>query len=314
MRNRFFSGTKRRIWLAISLLVLVSSAIINAFVDHFDWPVWILALTVIVLGGMLINLSFKPIARTLDRLSLHLDAVAGGKYGQEIRPIPADDTQKAILAFNKMSAAVDEVIAAATADRDRFSIILTNMADGIFVVNAASRITLINPAAQKIFKLDTEVVGRPFIEATRDAEVHRIMRLCLENGRQESGFVENRARHMYLGVVATPMQKSKGCILLVQDLTELKRLETVRRDFVANISHELRTPMASLKALAETLNEGAVEDPEVARQFLERIDVEVDKLIQMTQELAELSNIESNATRLIKSPTDIKVLLRSAST
>jgi two-component system phosphate regulon sensor histidine kinase PhoR len=96
--------------------------------------------------------------------------------------------------------------------------------------------------------------------------------------------------------------------LLVQDLTEIRRLEAVRRDFVSNVSHELRTPIASLKAISETLSDGAVEDPSVAREFLQLIKVEVDKLAQMINELGELSNIESGAVSLAISPTDIKLL------
>jgi two-component system phosphate regulon sensor histidine kinase PhoR len=86
----------------------------------------------------------------------------------------------------------------------------------------------------------------------------------------------------------------------------------VRRDFVANISHELRTPIASLKALAETLNAGAIEDPSVAKDFLGRIEIEADKLTQMTHELGELSNIESGITSLAKSDVNVETLIRGA--
>jgi two-component system phosphate regulon sensor histidine kinase PhoR len=90
-----------------------------------------------------------------------------------------------------------------------------------------------------------------------------------------------------------------------QDLTRLRRLETVRRDFVANVSHELRTPIAAIRALAETLTEGAIEDKDVARDFLHKINNEVDKLSQMVKELVELSQIESGQTTLNKSLNNI---------
>ena len=223
--------------------------------------------------------------------------------------IPDNEAGGAALAFNKMALLVSDVIAASTAERDRFSIILSNMADGIFVVDGDSRITLLNQAAQRMFRLEAqEAIGRSFIEATHDSEVYHVLRLCLESHKQQSSFVETRTHRLYLGVVATPLQKHAGCILLVQDLTEVRRLETVRRDFVANISHELRTPIASLKALAETLQEGAIKDPSVAGEFLGRIEVEVDKLAQMTKELGELSNIESGVSPLVKAPADIYTL------
>jgi two-component system phosphate regulon sensor histidine kinase PhoR len=212
-----------------------------------------------------------------------------------------------------MALFVSDVLQQSTAERDRFSIVLLHMADGIFMVDPQSRISLVNPSAQHMFKLDAEKVeGRSFIEIVHDAEIYQLLKLCLDTGKQQSGFVESRTRRMYIGVVATPLQNDGGCILLVQDLTEVHRLETVRRDFVANISHELRTPIASLKALAETLNAGAIEDPSVAKDFLGRIEIEADKLTQMTHELGELSNIESGITSLAKSDVNVETLIRGA--
>ena len=86
----------------------------------------------------------------------------------------------------------------------------------------------------------------------------------------------------------------EGAVLLVfQDLTRVRKLETVRRDFISNVSHDLRTPLASVKALAETLNEGALEDPPAARRFLKQIETEIDNMTQLVHELLELSRIES---------------------
>jgi two-component system phosphate regulon sensor histidine kinase PhoR len=92
---------------------------------------------------------------------------------------------------------------------------------------------------------------------------------------------------------------------MLQDLTRVRRLETVRRDFISNISHELRTPLAGLKALADTLRDGALEDPPAARRFLDRIEVEVDALTQMVEELLELSRIESGRMPLRLRPTPV---------
>jgi two-component system phosphate regulon sensor histidine kinase PhoR len=97
-----------------------------------------------------------------------------------------------------------------------------------------------------------------------------------------------------------------------QDLTRVRRLETVRRDFISNISHELCTPLASLKALTETLRDGALEDPKTASRFLSRIETEVDALIQMATELLELSHIESGQVPLELKPVSVAALLISA--
>jgi len=90
----------------------------------------------------------------------------------------------------------------------------------------------------------------------------------------------------------------QGYLVILQDLTQVRRLETVRRDFISNLSHELLTPLASLKALAETLRDSALDDPQMARHFLDRIKTEVEALTQMVQELLELSRIESGKVPL----------------
>ena len=118
---------------------------------------------------------------------------------------------------------------------------------------------------------------------------------------------------MFLQLVVLPDPGTGGSLLLVQNLTRVRRLETVRRDFISNVSHELRTPLASLKALTETLSDGALEDPQAARRFLGRIEIEVDALTQMATELLELTRIESGQVPLeLKAVAAQKILDSSA--
>jgi two-component system phosphate regulon sensor histidine kinase PhoR len=95
-------------------------------------------------------------------------------------------------------------------------------------------------------------------------------------------------------------------------MTDVKRVEQVRRDFVANVSHELRTPLAAIKSVIETLESGAVEDPQAARDFLQRADGEVDRLVQMVGELLELSRIESGELSMTREPVDVGAAVQSA--
>lgn len=206
-----------------------------------------------------------------------------------------------------------ERVALITTERDRMAAILSNMGDGILVVDSDSRVTQVNQAAQRILQLsENKVLGHTFIEAVRDYELDGILQRCLKTKKEQSGTVETSPRRQFLGVIATPLEDEGGCLLLVQDLTRIRRLETVRRDFVANISHELRTPTASIKALAETLQDGAIDDSAVAKDFLARIDTEVDKLIQMVQELGDLSRIEGGQAPIQKKPFDITGVIGQA--
>jgi two-component system phosphate regulon sensor histidine kinase PhoR len=155
-------------------------------------------------------------------------------------------------------------------------------------------------------------MGYTFAEVVRDYELDGILQRCLKTKQQQMGTVETSPRKQFLGVIATPLEDEGGCLLLVQDLTEIRRLETVRRDFVANTSHELRTPIASLKALTETLQSGAIEDSAVAKDFLAKMNTEVDKLTQMVLELGELSRIESGESPIDMRPFDITQTIEQA--
>ena len=101
-------------------------------------------------------------------------------------------------------------------------------------------------------------------------------------------------------------------MVVLQDITELQQMETMRREFIANVSHELRTPLASVKALVETLQEGALEDSDLARDFLGKMDREIDEMAQMVRELVELSRIESGQVELHMAPEAIEPVVQKA--
>jgi two-component system phosphate regulon sensor histidine kinase PhoR len=118
----------------------------------------------------------------------------------------------------------------------------------------------------------------------------------------------------FLQVAVTPIREgaSRGQLVMLHDLTQVRRLETVRRDFISNLSHELRTPLASLRAVVETLQDGALSDPRSAERFLDHAANEIDLLTQMTEELLELSRIESGRVPLQLAPTTVVDLLEPA--
>ncbi len=176
------------------------------------------------------------------------------------------------------------------------SAILSNMADGALIIDGQGKVAMVNNAAERILNLtEREMLSRSPIEVIRDHELVNVLTRCMQSGEQQSGQAETEPDRKFLRITATPVETNgeTGCLIILQDLTELRRLETVRRDFVSNISHELRTPLASIKALTETLQEGAIADESVALDFLERLNVEADKLEQMVKELGQLSRIES---------------------
>jgi len=279
---------------------------INAAMGHINLVIALGALMAAVLG---ILLAFQVTRITVDpvkKLTSASKDMAEGNLTQDILATSRDEVGDLARAFNRMAAKLKEAMALVTAERDRMAIVLASMGDAILVVDSEARVTMTNKAAEKVLQVPRDTaVGRHFIEVVRDYEIDALLQLCLEKREPQTGLVEVRSKKQLLGVIATPFQENSGCLVLVQDLTELRRLETVRRDFIANLSHELRTPVTSLKALTETLNEGAIDQPSVARDFVSKMNVEVDRLAQMVQEMGELSRIESGEAPLKQSPVNI---------
>ncbi len=286
---------------------------INQSLAHINRTIiWVAVIAAVVAILLALQLS-RIVTRPVKKLTQASKKMAEGELDQEIPVTSRDEVGQLARAFNQMAVRLKEMVALISTERDRMAAILSHMGDGIFVVDGDSKVTIMNRAAERILRLsDHEAVGRTFVEVVRDYELDAILQRCLSTGEQQTGTVELGPQKKFLGVIATPLEDEAGCLLLLQDLTELRRLETVRRDFVANISHELRTPIASLKALAETLEEGAVEDPSVAKDFLGKINVEVDRLTQMVEELGELSRIESGEVPLQKAPFDIAEAIEQA--
>jgi two-component system phosphate regulon sensor histidine kinase PhoR len=176
--------------------------------------------------------------------------------------------------------------------------ILSNMAEGVITLDKEGRLLSINPSAQVLFGVDPEAsLGRPLLEVIRNVNLGDLARHALETAAaryQEipSFLPEEKIFQAHAGplVVNGEMQ---GALLVLHDITELKRLERLRRDFVANVSHELRTPLASIEGFAETLLGGALTDPVHGREFVETIQNQAQNLHRLIDDLLDLSAIES---------------------
>ena len=196
-------------------------------------------------------------------------------------------------------------------ERDRLAAVLDQMADGVLIADLAGEVQYSNPAARQLFQVPSPQ-GRSVTEVLRNHNLVEAWQRSREGGGLQSASVELPTRQQFVQLIVMPDTHAGGSLLLVQDLTRIRRLETVRQDFVSNFSHELRTPLASLKALAETLLNGAIEDPQAGPRFLQRMVAEVDTLAQMSQELLELSAIESGQAHLQLEAANPKELLESA--
>lgn len=263
----------------------------------------------IVLAGLLIIAIFivsrwryaERIAAALKQLTRATRQLGEGRYeGVEVpsRLEKVPEMQELSQALEETADQIEEQISALSKEQTMLSTVLSQMTDGVLIADSEGHVQLLNAAAERLFKIKQQkALGRSVVEVMRH---HALIDLWSKtrDGEPVTITLEMGAEHKFLQVVGIPLKKELPgrSMLLFQDLTQVHHLETVRKDFISNISHELRTPMASLKAISETLLDGALEDPPAARRFVVRMDTEVDNLTLLVNELLELSRIESGRT------------------
>ncbi|MFM7251328.1 MAG: ATP-binding protein [Planctomycetaceae bacterium] len=175
--------------------------------------------------------------------------------------------------------------------------VLGSMIEGVLAVDARQRIVSLNRAAAELLGIDPGgVVGRPIQEVVRNADLRQFALEAIDRGEPvEDDIVLRAARDRVLRVRGTPLRDATGeggAVVVVEDITDIRHLENVRRDFVANVSHELKTPVASIKGFVETLLDGRVDDPADRRRFLEIVGRQADRLGLIIEDLLSLSRVE----------------------
>jgi two-component system, OmpR family, phosphate regulon sensor histidine kinase PhoR len=182
--------------------------------------------------------------------------------------------------------------------------ILNDLREGVILLGPDGRVAMANPALREMWLLAGDVIGRLPLEITRQVEIHALLERTRETGTEQSAEIELGGHPpRRLLAHAAPLSGSPGGVLGVfVDVTELRRLETMRRDFVANVSHELRTPVATIRSAAETMREAARHDPEAAAAFLSIIERSAERMGRLVHDLLELSRLEAGEIPLKLEP------------
>ena len=190
------------------------------------------------------------------------------------------------------------------------------MADGVIVLDKEGIISLVNQSALVSFQIKLESFeGVKFIELVRDHEIQKIIDQCLENTEISVGEVE-MSNGGFFNVLAIPLLSTdklinEGVLITFHDISRFRQLENTRREFVANVSHELRNPLAGIKALTETLENFDDLDKNVRGEFIDRINEDVDRMTNLTNDLLELSKIESGQVKTNIMPVEIVLVFKS---
>lgn len=281
---------------------------LNSVIISIVIAIAITAILVILAAWLIARMTTHPI-RELTRAS---QKIAAGEFGHRITVATKDESGQLAHAFNEMSLNLKRLVETISEDRAKLMSILDNMADGVILTDIEGNIVLTNQTAQRLFGISGEnAKAKPLIEVVREHELNDILKSCLETGQEQIVQFDSVISNKFFRAIAILIDQEKqgGALVLIQDLTELKGLQTMRRELVGNISHEFRTPLAGIKAMVETLQGGAINDRTTASDFLNRIEAEVDRLAQLVSELTELSRIETGKSELKLEPVNMNLLI-----
>ena len=254
-------------------------------------------------------------SRSIKVLTAGATKIESGDLTYRVMVSLNEETAELADAFNLMADTISEMVENISNDRDTISAVLNTMADGVISIDREGVITLINQTAAETFIISAvDTVGMRISEVIRDHEILQLYSKCLQSSTLRRVEVEIPETRSFLSVTATPLgqESERGALLTIHDLTGLRQIETTRKEFVSNVSHELRSPISSIRAMVETLEDGAIGDKKVASDFIMRIQKEVERMTSMVDVLLELSRIESGQEVVNMAPLQLKPKVEEA--
>lgn len=251
------------------------------------------------LGLLFIHFISKRLMKPIEDFKDETQRIAEGDLSHRIQRTQAKELEAIAQDVNAMADQLESMSYDSLSNQSQLQAILASMNSGVIAVDSDNRILIFNAFARKIFGILTEPIGKDINDVIRRDDAEKIM-------RKSNEFQEFSLRHASNPVVrfkttelVTNRRLNKGKVTVIQDVTDLKRLEQMRSQFVANVSHELKTPLTSIKGFAETLRN--VEDASTRDKFLDIIDAEAQRLQRLIEDILSLSSIESHETH----PTEL---------
>jgi two-component system phosphate regulon sensor histidine kinase PhoR len=259
--------------------------------------VWTAAALTAVAAFVLTFWLARLITRPLQELKEGVEKISAGGYGHRVFAAGKDEVGALARSFNDMSERLAVQLAQLDEDREQLRMILGGMVEGVIALDAGQRILFANERAGQLLEFRPgPAKGRKLWEVVRRRALQELVERALSGPqpqREELSWNGPAARCLTAHAARLQGLPPRGAVLVLHDTTELRRLERLRRDFVANVSHELKTPLSVIKACVETLIDGAVDDPEHRGPFLNQIDEQANRLHALILDLLSLARIES---------------------
>lgn len=248
----------------------------------------------------------RRLTRPLNDLTAGAARLADGDLGQKIHAAGGPEVAALARALNGMSEKLAGTFAQLERDREQLRTILSGMVEGVVALDNGQQVLFANDRAGELLEFaPAAAVGRKLWEVTRQRAVQEVVEGALAGGgphQRELDWMGPGAKHLAVYVSRLPGPDSPGAVMVLHDVTELRRLERLRQDFAANVSHELKTPLAVIQSNVEALQDGAADDPAARGPFLERVQHEAARLEALIQDLLRLARIESGDQVLTLGP------------
>jgi len=273
---------------------------------------FLISLVVLLLLSFMLSAYISGPIREMTRSAVR---IAEGDLSHRIPRKRGDEIGVLARQFDYMREKLKLTLDELTEEKNKLSLVLSTMADGVIVFSSDDQIIMLNTEARKL--LGIYEPGKEHELFLRDESPFRDLKKlateALKSGQEGEevvrGFAYNRVVEISYSPLSSEQQELPGLVMILHDITELQRLDEMKTEFVSNVSHELKTPLASIKGFAELMIDGAIDDHEKARSFLLSIDNEVDRLTRLVKSLLDLSRMESGLIRMEVHPLDIAALV-----
>jgi len=234
----------------------------------------------------------------VNRVMRTLDEFSDGHFDARIEPLPGSD--ETVTEYNAIISRIQSRIFQQRSRNHALSVVMMQMQNGIIAVDQDLRVILVTPVAKKLLGIVGNSEGLPINDASKDVRLDEVFTEAMRQGGVYTNDVAARTAmgrgHRPLRLYVSPMRndgKVVGALAMIEDITELRRLEQVRTDFAANVSHELKTPLTSIRGFVETLEAGAIDNPPMAHKFLRIIMLETERLTRLINDILSISKLES---------------------
>ncbi|MDO4555439.1 MAG: ATP-binding protein [Lachnospiraceae bacterium] len=271
-------------------------------IDHLTFSISVLILLSVVLAFVLVNYFTKKVTEPIEYMTRKSEEIAEGNYGGSILVDGEDEVARLARSFNKMTKTLKIEQERVESQREELASILSSMSSGIAAIDSGGKLLFYNQLFLELLEIhmgNQDLKGRSLYQYFRNEEILDVISNVEENESQfqKESPIEKDGEIRIILIKGTPLyrqeKKKVGTLLSLEDITKMKKLETMRTDFVSNVTHELKTPLTSIRGFVETLKEGAIDDPQFARRFLDIIDIEAERLGLLIQDILLLSEIES---------------------